>query len=73
MSRYMEVMKEAKMTAFSLLLLIIFWLLAGILGSGVEVEVYGVPLWAVLGTVGVWTFAIVLAITLSRNIKNVDL
>ena len=58
------------MTVAALAALIIFWLLAGILFSGAEMTIHNIPLWAVIGTIGVWTFAIVIAITLSRKIND---
>ena len=61
------------MTGLGLLLLITFWVLAGVLLAGVESTVYNIPIWAIVGTLGVWTVAIAVAITLSRNIKDVDL
>ena len=61
------------MTALGLLSLIIFWLIAGIAFSSVEMSIYGIPIWALVGTLGVWTIAIIIAITLSRNIQDVDL
>ena len=73
MNKYAETLKEAKATVAALVALIAFWLLAGIVGSGIDVSVCKVPMWAVLGTLGVWTFAIFLATTLSRNIKDTDL
>ena len=73
MNKYAETLREAKGTVAALVTLIVFWLLAGIIGSGIEVSVFKVPLWAILGTLGVWTFAIFLATTLSRNIKDTDL
>ena len=73
MTKYLETLREAKGTVAALLALIVFWLLAGLLFSGVEISVYKVPLWAILGTIGVWTFAILLATTLSKNIKDADL
>ena len=71
--RYLETLKEAKMTGLSLLTLIIFWLLAGILLSGVELTICNIPIWAIVGTIGVWTMAIILAITISKKIKDVEL
>ena len=71
--RYLETLKEAKMTALGLLSLIVMWLLAGGFLSGVEVTIFHIPLWAIDGTLGVWTVAIAIAATLSRHIKNADL
>ncbi len=58
--KYRQMKKEAFFTAVALLALIVFWLLAGFGLSGVEASVFGVPLWAVCSTVGVWFFAVVL-------------
>ena len=71
--RYLETLKEAKMTALGLLSLIVVWLLAGGLLSGVEVTIFHIPLWAIAGTLGVWTVAIAIATTLSRHSKDADL
>ena len=73
MNKYVETLCEAKWTATALVALIIFWIVAGIVGSHVEKYVYNVPMWAVFGTLGVWTFAIVIAMALSRNIKDSEL
>lgn len=71
--RYLETLKEAKMTALGLLSLIVFWLLAGVLFAGVESTICHIPIWAIVGTLGVWTVAIAIAVTLSRRIKDADL
>ena len=71
--RYLETLKEAKLTALGLLSLIVLWLLTGILLSDVELTIFNIPIWAVAGTIGVWTAAVAIAITLSKVIKDVDL
>ena len=73
MNKYFETLRESKRTVTALIALIVFWIVAGIVGSHVEKYVYNVPMWAVFGTLGVWTFAIVIAMTLSRNIKDSEL
>ena len=66
--KYRQVRKEAGATGVFLALLILFWCVAGFCLSGVEVEVCGLPLWAVLGTVGVWCFAIIGVAVLVRGV-----
>ena len=56
---YRQVKKEAEATGLLLVVLILFWIAAGFGLSGAEGKVFGLPLWAVCGTVGVWIFAIV--------------
>ena len=73
MANFIECLREAKWTVAALLALIVFWLLAGIVGSRIEMNLYNIPIWAVFGTLGVWTFATAIAITLSRNIKDTEL
>ena len=56
---YRQVRREAGATGVLLALIILFWCAAGFGLAGVPVFVFGLPLWAVMGTVGVWMFAIV--------------
>lgn len=57
--KYRQVRREAGATGVLLALIILFWCAAGFGLAGVPVFVLGLPLWAVMGTVGVWMFAIV--------------
>jgi len=42
-----------------LLVLIVFWCFAGFGLADSDVKVFGLPLWAVAGSIGVWAFAII--------------
>ncbi len=66
--KYRQVRKEAKATGGLLVLLILFWCFAGFGLSGVDVEMFGLPLWAVMGSVGVWAFAIIGVCLLVRGV-----
>ena len=55
--KYRQIKREAIATGVVLLLLILFWLVAGFGLSGLDVKVFHLPLWAVMGTVGVWFMA----------------
>ena len=57
---------EAIYTALALAGLIIFWLIAGFGTSAFGVKIFYLPIWVILGTVGVWIFAIFLSGVLSR-------
>ena len=57
--KYRQVRREAGATGVLLALIILFWCAAGFGLAGVPVFVLGLPIWAVMGTVGVWMFAIV--------------
>ena len=67
---YLETLKEAKLTTFGLIFLIIFWLMTGILLSNVEIEIYHIPMWAIVGTIGVWITGVTISIVLSKAIRN---
>lgn len=58
--KYLQIRKEAMWTGIVLAVLIGFWLLAGFGLSGLDIMVFGLPIWAIGGTVGVWIFAMVL-------------
>ncbi|SHK40704.1 Uncharacterized membrane protein YhdT [Selenomonas ruminantium] len=58
--KYQQIRREAAFTGLALLVLILFWCWAGFGLSDVQVELFGLPLWAVTSSIGVWLFAIVL-------------
>ena len=72
--KFSLVRREAIYTGLALAGLIIFWLIAGFGTASLDVKICHVPLWAVLGTVGVWLVAILISFVLSRVLfKDVDL
>jgi len=62
------VKREAIYTGLALVGLIIFWLVAGFGTAAVDVKIFHLPLWALLGTVGVWLVGIAIAALLSRKL-----
>lgn len=62
------VKREAIYTGLSLLALIFFWLIAGFGTSSLDVKIFHLPLWAILGTIGVWIFAIAISFILSKKL-----
>lgn len=66
--KYQQIRREAAFTGLALLVLILFWCWAGFGLSDVEMEVFGLPLWAVTSSIGVWFFAIVLVKILLRYV-----
>ncbi len=66
--KYRQVRREAIATGIALLVLIGFWLFAGFGLAGVDVTLFSLPLWSVMGSVGVWIFAIFLAWLLAERI-----
>lgn len=72
--KYLQIRREAMWTGIVLAVLILFWLVAGFGLSHVDVRLFGLPIWAVGGTVGVWIFAMVLVKLLTVFVfKDFDL
>ena len=72
--KFSLVKREAIYTGLALCGLIIFWLVAGFGTASSDVKIFHLPLWAVLGTVGVWLVAIFISAVLSKVLfKDVDL
>ena len=72
--KFRIVRREAIYTGIALAALIFFWLIAGFGTSSIDVKIFHLPLWALLGTIGVWFFAIGISFVLSRKIfKDMDL
>ena len=66
--KFKIVRREAIYTLIALVTLIFFWLIAGFGTSSLDVKIFHLPLWAVLGTIGVWIFAILISFILSRKL-----
>ncbi|MBQ6297486.1 MAG: YhdT family protein [Selenomonadaceae bacterium] len=65
---------EAIYTGIALIGLIIFWLIAGFGTASSEIKIFHLPLWALLGSVGVWFVAILISAVLSKVLfKDIDL
>ena len=66
--KYRQIRREAGFTGLALLLLILFWLLAGFGAAQLDIRVFHLPLWAVTSSIGVWAVAILLAWFLSMHV-----
>lgn len=72
--KFSLVRREAIYTGLALAGLIIFWLVAGFGTSSLDAKIFHLPLWAFLGSIGVWVFAIFISFILSKKLfKNIDL
>ncbi len=72
--KFSLVKREAIYTGIALAGLIIFWLIAGFGTAALDVKIFHLPLWAVLGTIGVWFVAILISAVLSKILfKDVEL
>lgn len=72
--KFSLVRREAIYTGLALVGLIIFWLIAGFGTASSEIRIFHLPLWAVLGSIGVWLVAILISAILSKILfKDIDL
>ena len=71
--KFSLIKREVIYTICALVGLIIFWLIAGFGTAGLDVKIFHIPLWAVLGTVGVWFVAIAISFVLSKILfRDID-
>lgn len=71
--KYLQIRREAGFTGLALLALILFWLAAGFGTASLDVKIMHLPLWALLGSFGVWAAAIVLTFLLTKFVfKDMD-
>ena len=66
--KFSLVRREAIYTGLALAGLIIFWLIAGFGTASLDVKIFHLPLWAVLGSIGVWFVAILISAVLSKKL-----
>lgn len=72
--KFSLVRREAIYTGIALFGLIIFWLIAGFGMASLDVKIFHLPLWAVLGSIGVWIVAILIsAILIKKLFTDMDL
>ena len=64
--KYRQICREAGATGLALALLILLWCVLGFGLSGSEAMFFGLPLWALAGTVGIWFLAILLTFILVK-------
>ena len=69
--KYRQMCREARATGLTLLALIVLWCCFGFGGfalTGAEPFLFGLPLWALAGTIGIWLTAIGLVWGLTRSV-----
>ena len=64
--KYRQVQREAIATGIVLVLLILFWLASGFGLAGSDIRIFHLPLWAMMGSIGVWFMAIFLVRILTK-------
>lgn len=69
-----QIAREARAALWALLAIIIFWIIAGLGISNLDITIFHTPLWVITGCIGTWIFSIILVIWLMRHVfKNFSL
>lgn len=69
-----QITKEAKAVLWALLAIILFWIIAGLGVSKLDITVFHTPLWAITGCIGTWIFSIIVVVFLVKHVfKDFDL
>lgn len=66
--KFRQINKEAKACGIDLLLIIVFWVIAGFGVDALKITVFHTPLWAITGCVGTWVFSVVLVIIMVKKV-----
>lgn len=72
--REKQIRTEAQATFVVLLLVILFWIVAGFGVSYLHITVWHMPLWVLTGCIGTWIFAVLLVyLLITRIFYDMDL
>ena len=66
--KYRQIKKEAAVCVIGLIVLIIFWIVAGFGVSRLDITVYHMPLWAITGCIGTWLFSVVMVVWMIKKV-----
>ena len=72
--KFKQIAKEAKAVLWALIAIIVFWIVAGLGISRLDITLFHTPLWVITGCVGTWIFSIVIVVFLMKRVfKDFDL
>lgn len=72
--KFEQIVREAKAVLWALLAIIVFWIVAGLGISRLDITVFHTPLWVITGCIGTWIFSIIVVVFLMKRIfKDFDL
>ena len=66
--KYGQIRREAIACFWALVAIIVFWTIAGIGVSRLNITIFHTPLWAITGCIGTWIFSVVLVIWLVKHV-----
>lgn len=72
--KFEQIAKEAKAVLWALIAIIVFWIIAGLGISRLDISLFHTPLWVITGCVGTWIFSIIVVVFLMKRVfKDFDL
>lgn len=66
--KFEQINREARATGIVLVLIVLFWAVAGLGLSHSGIVIYHTPLWIITGCIGTWLFAIAAVIFLVKKV-----
>ncbi len=66
--KFMQIAKEARAVLWALLAIIIFWIVAGLGISRLDITLFHTPLWIITGCIGTWIFSILVVVFLVKRV-----
>lgn len=66
--KFEQIAKEAKAVLWALIAIILFWVVAGLGISRLDITLFHTPLWVITGCVGTWIFSIIIVVFLMKRV-----
>ena len=66
--KFEQIAKEARAVLWALAAIIVFWIIAGLGVSRLDITLFHTPLWVITGCVGTWIFSIVIVVFLMKRV-----
>ncbi len=66
--KFKQIAKEARAVLWALIAIILFWIVAGLGISRLDITILHTPLWVITGCVGTWIFSVIIVVVLMKCI-----
>lgn len=66
--KFKQIAKEARAVLWALLAIIVFWVVAGLGISRLDITIFHTPLWVITGCIGTWVFSVILVVFMMKRI-----
>lgn len=66
--KFKQIAKEARAVLWALIAIILFWIVAGLGISRLDITILHTPLWVITGCVGTWVFSVIIVVVLMKCI-----